>query len=715
MKLLRSSSLSVCLDERFPRVVRYQSPDGRRSIPGERKAQSPRLYVYRIPGRQTFTSDDPEIEVSYTLTAGDDKALYHGRVMFQGQVASEFDVAFELAGADLVVRLQNVREHGDNRFLTFRMDHLVSATSRDPDNLLVTCGWQGRILDPKKCKPLLVDFSWVGFTARMCGAAYRPDMMVTLDLPGYEDLMIQEVWQYSRIGDAETFSSLGAEMMYRQRKIEGDRKYNFVAEGKMPKEILRDEPILCADSKEVRMHAVFPAADAELDWTDAAKYFQSLLPADIVAEPRYENTLIYKIRLALRQKPALSVGQAEAIIRKIQNLTDGVKQVCYLAFFQYKGGENGFPEMFKVYPAVGTKEDICQLIKEAPQYNATVSFHQNLNVFEHGSECFDGEYCLRTFDGRLLCCWDIGDCELFSISMPAYRDKAMAILRRVFKEYGITGTYHLDTFNGAPYLYDAHPTRPFNATKFVQVQRQMADEIRKTTGVDLTSETLMDAYLGHVGHSWTLFDHPSIWEGEKRVPLTPFIYHGAASWNNIRPIDDKSFLEGLISGSGMVLEFPMNEFFPELGTDESRIIDGLHLLQVPYYLLRGRKWTGYREHGSLRRVDYSPAPLGTAGPENYIEVDDAKGRYEVVVDGHLIAKDFTTVYPGPKPGTVIAYSAKSQPLDWPAPDGWKDALVQAVTLSDTGPSLLVEARVENGRLRLPLSAHRAVRVGPPTV
>ena len=157
MSILSNKQVRIILDDRWPRIIGHETADGHARLPGEREAIPPRLYVYRKGDRCTLTSDDPEIAVTYTAKTVDGQAVYHAEVAWEGKPAAAFDVTYELRKADLTIGLANVREYDPFRFLTLRFPHLASATSRDPDSLLVTCGWQGRILDPKKCKPGLVD------------------------------------------------------------------------------------------------------------------------------------------------------------------------------------------------------------------------------------------------------------------------------------------------------------------------------------------------------------------------------------------------------------------------------------------------------------------------------------------------------------------------------------------------------------------------------
>ncbi len=65
MKKLENTNVSIAIDERFPRILYYQSAAGVQVL-GEAEAAMPRVYVWRRSDRATLTSDQPEVEVSYT-------------------------------------------------------------------------------------------------------------------------------------------------------------------------------------------------------------------------------------------------------------------------------------------------------------------------------------------------------------------------------------------------------------------------------------------------------------------------------------------------------------------------------------------------------------------------------------------------------------------------------------------------------------------------
>ena len=232
------------------------------------------------------------------------------------------------------------------------------------------------------------------------------------------------------------------------------------------------------------------------------------------------------------------------------------------------------------------------------------------------------------------------------------------------RDFGLRGTYHLDTFGGCTYLYDANPKRPYTAAEIQEANFELVREFRRH-GIDLTSETLSHVYVPWIGHVWALFNYAKTWEGEEWVPFANFIYHGAISWNSGHggmpciawytktPSAEDTIVAAIIQGGGAAFEYT------DVPMDNEFLLDILHLVQPPYQFLRNLKWTDYRRDGDTIRVVY-------AGKDNYIEASVRDFSYRVVVDGVTIGKNFVTVYPGPRPGTLIAYSRDARELDWPS-------------------------------------------------
>jgi len=384
-----------------------------------------------------------------------------------------------------------------------------------------------------------------------------------------------------------------------------------------------------------------------------------------------------------------------------------MKQVCYLTYFQSRGGETDYPEMWKIFPAVGDKAMLLRVMRKARQYNAIVSFHQNLDVFDAEADCVDGNFIARDCNGALFNGGYWHPNQLLRISLPNYRRQVRTHIDRLVKTYAISQTYHLDQYSGDPYSYDANPRRPWPSKEFVRGKLEILKDFN-ARGIDVTSECLTHPYVGHIGHSWSLFNSGAYWAGERAVPFTQFIYHHAISWNSSNASTIDTMLDSLIEGGGCGLSWPMGDFIPAEGrievipTSWNQVCDALYLLQQPYVLLRGRKWTDVVAKGSVRRVVY--------GRRSYIEVDDAAKRYRVVVDGRVMAKDFVTVVPAPDGRAMIAYARAPTKLKWRAPSTWKDGPLRACALTPSGAGLRIDASVQKGMIRLQLPAQTPVRL-----
>ena len=295
---------------------------------------------------------------------------------------------------------------------------------------------------------------------------------------------------------------------------------------------------------------------AQLDWTDAAGYFQSLLAAGKRCNPLYNDTLISKC--CFHWQPAMTFEQCQDVIRKIHHLTDGMKHVCYFTGFQHRGGDSGRPDMMTIHPAFGDKRRLRRVMEEAAKYNTIVSFHDNQSQADVAAPGFDWDVAARDSLGRPFAggVWgDLADAvQLVQVSMPAYLKTLKKVIPRLIREYGIHTTYHQDTFGCPHYICDTHPARRFNATQCHQASFELLKEYNRH-GIDVTVEGLIDPYVGRVGHVWCLFNYGTIWEGEEKVPFANFIYHGATSWNaghaehRVTFFADKYSIEDTILGS----------------------------------------------------------------------------------------------------------------------------------------------------------------------
>jgi hypothetical protein len=105
----------------------------------------------------------------------------------------------------------------------------------------------------------------------------------------------------------------------------------------------------------------------------------------------YHQSLVYLIMLATRDgsgkmdKLYLNFAQTLDAIRKVHHFTGGIPQIIYLIGWHHEGHDSKYPDWSEVNPHLKRDEDTALdslrwVIREARQYNATVSLH--LNMFD---------------------------------------------------------------------------------------------------------------------------------------------------------------------------------------------------------------------------------------------------------------------------------------------------------------------------------------------
>ena len=146
-------------------------------------------------------------------------------------------------------------------------------------------------------------------------------------------------------------------------------------------------------------------------------------------------------------------------------------------------------------------------------------------------------------------------------------------------------------------------------------------------------------------------------------------------------------------------------------------MDCIYLQNFPYQMLRLREMEGYSREGNIRRVTYDK--------NTYVQIEVANEamkpfmgykseytyKYEIVVDGRLVSKDFSVFVPSPRKGAYIAYARNADTVTYPAPEGWTDSSKIKITpLVDEKPSKLVKVTIDKGQIILGLPGKFPVRL-----
>ena len=199
-----------------------------------------------------------------------------------------------------------------------------------------------------------------------------------------------------------------------------------------------------------------------------------------------------------------------------------------------------------------------------------------------------------------------------------------------------------------------------------------------------------EPFVGVLGHAWHLMrGRDPLFSAEERIPFTPYVYHGLASWGGGVGGDD-DFRDALLYGATFSADFNHR-------TPLTHILDRIYLVQQPFRLLRGRETTGYTTSEGKRRLDY--------GRGSYVEVDDTANRWQVVVDGRPMARDYACFVPSASGRGWLAHARAAGQVVWPAPPGCADGRpLTAVELTADGPGAAVSVTPRGGQVTLELKA-----------
>lgn len=238
------------------------------------------------------------------------------------------------------------------------------------------------------------------------------------------------------------------------------------------------------------------------------------------------------------------------------------------------------------------------------------------------------------------------------------------------------------------------PSCPASAEKSLQGKIKIIDEFNKY-GVDITSETLLHPFVGHIGfglHARTDLN-AVFFRGERFIPLVDMVYHGTISYEG-GGRTEQAMLMGLMKGSSIFIS-------EEYITDDD--IKWVYLHQMPVGLLYDKKIDRIAEGEGTTTVVYDD--------ETVVTVNWEDKTYEVKVDGRIVAKDWTTFLPGFKENTYLAYSLRGGELVYDLPHEWKKATRgKAVMLTFEGEGKEIPCRIEGGKVILSMPTSTPVRV-----
>lgn len=244
----------------------------------------------------------------------------------------------------------------------------------------------------------------------------------------------------------------------------------------------------------------------------------------------YNKTLVTKIFLCSRNDKGnvdnvyLKFDDVLEVVHKLDNLTLGLQKIVYLVGWQYNGHDSKYPAWGEVNKHLKREEDetalksLKWLIKEAKQYNTTISLHINMiDAFEDSplwSDYFEKDIIAKDTFGNPIKGELFMGMQSYQISYArewelGYAQKRIDELLKMLPELIDAGTIHIDAF---------HSMRPSGVDESISpfLGYTIEDEIStqrkifrywQSKGIDVTSEggkywLRKDPFIGLQAMAW---------------------------------------------------------------------------------------------------------------------------------------------------------------------------------------------------------------------
>jgi hypothetical protein len=653
---------------------------------------SPVISVRNFEKDELIYSSSSELTVKYNVIAKNDKSVvYKASVLNKKQEVARFDLVFETIERKLQIRLKNVYEGKGFELIDIKLPSLLSLSGNDVSMMNFFGG--GRLISLKEALP---EGYVMKYDTRNAAALLTKSEQIILESTCLDDKLIQSVH--------ENASARTANMgMILVNKVLG--------KGKIASIPVESDHCITID--------LLDESWGKPDWQNVAKFLRK----DLKGKNRdlYRNALFFKTLATSGPQPPKGyvkegdpffVRRLETVIpfnkikdltRQYYNIFDGIKQINYIPGFLEGGFDNNYPHVFNTDQRAGTVEELKACIKDGKKYNAIVSLHDNYDSNVPGGDYYDERITAIDSYGKPWLGW-IWAGGIDHIVAP-YKYKQLGLMQERVKKtvdlYGIQTTYHLDVLTSEVLIYDFDPNFPASADKSIKAKLAIVHEFNKY-GIDLTCESLSHPFVGHVGHTLghRYNRETSLFKGDRYIPLIPFVYHGTIGYcsfpvnEGTKQINDDRVLSGMINGARV---FPTEEGF----TPDD--IKAIYIQHLPIDVFYDKKMDRIEKFNDTTKVVYDAT--------SYVAVNFKKRTYEIVNDGIIVGKDWTTFVKGTKPDTWLAYSIKGGDMVYDAPMGWTEKTrLKANTLSFEGIGNEVPFTIDGGKIKLVMPAQTPVKI-----
>ena len=611
-----------------------------------------------------------EEEITSKLVSSSDTEICYNLSIFCGS----FDMVYELKGEELYLEPKNVIIKDGYEIIKIYIPNFVVANEKSK---MVHAAFGGRMLDIAGALPTGLR---IIFDADQIGSLFDDEQQIVVDTVDLNTVIHQSV----HVVNKEKIGVIGIELFIMRP---ADKK--GLGSIKLPR---------CSNC---RVQKTAPG------WNETVKLLREKYHGNNCH--LYDRSIIYKFLTdwgpkipedAAKLTRPMTIEDMTKLVKDVHKALDGIHQIAYVGGWQYEGHDTGYPNVDKnpINPRMGgTEEDFVNFIANGKNYNATISLHDNFeDIYLEPGVDPDQTGAMDRF-GELFKAWIWCGGQAYTQSPKKFVESGRARERitNIVKRFGIKDTYHLDGLTSEILRENFEPGNQSDFNENNEYKKEIV-KIWNEFGIDISSESLTSPLVGTIGHAWSTRDNfgtRTYFPNEIAIPLVAMACHGIIPYNMYAGGDsfDKRFvLWGLAYGG--------NIGWGDTFALDKNLINGFYLQGLPMGLIEYEKMEKYD-----LTEDYANAYYTN---DCHVFCDNKNQKYEVVKNGIVIAKDYTTFAEGFKEGTYLAYAAEDCTVVYDAPAGWESAFVIEFLNDDKE----VPLTIKDGKITLTLTSCQPMRV-----
>jgi hypothetical protein len=668
-KIIANAYLSVELYSNYPAVSKYIDIGSGEILQGDiaHNMYSVEVYHQNQPLRTT-------IPVIDSVSVSADRIAFHLSAMIGSVQAVSFDLSFRLAERTLELVFNNVKETAGYKLTLVRPADLLTVRADQPGAKLVFPEQEGRLVDILTANEGYDEIYTENYGATrpiMAAMLYHQGLLGVLKYDHSDMNLWARIATNSTLGK---FSSVGMDFHYRYAPT------NFAQAGF----------IEAFDSTTSEMKTKISLLrdfdkSGTIDWMDGAKFVRN----QFQSSPLDRFAKSFMVHLT-GFSDGSHISKALETIKKMCNLTDRNDIWCNLLDFndhRYPAWMALYGEPIDLDARFATEQEVNDYFGIAKDlYNTSFNLTDNYSDYYPQFPTYDPSLRVVREDGIFYPGYRFSwTTEAYNLTAYDYALKyGLARINKTIDHYTYhlkTQTHHIDAFHVLRRSYSLQYPSSFQKSR--RGQQLLIDEFNKR-GVALTGELFNERYVGAVG--WTV-DVPrnsvkgSLSANSQIIPLVQFIFHGKTLWglgidhfySEYNGQDDKikilSYLDPLILGCSSAAGttyWATNTSRSSFYDHTSLEIDRFYFVDVPWMLTNKLCMDNYEEQGRYAKTTYNA--------NTFIEANYEANTYTVQVNGKVISKDYTTIYPKDT-NTFLIYSRDAKRIDVTIPAEWNGKIL----------------------------------------